>query len=63
LDADVVAAALRVAQQVPDGPELMRDGAAFAPGRNAEAADDLERTLLLLGRDPANWPAVSRRTA
>jgi uncharacterized protein (TIGR03086 family) len=54
LDADVVAAALAVARQVPDGSERDRPGAAFAHalpvgvGRSA-----LDETLLLLGRDPA----------
>jgi uncharacterized protein (TIGR03086 family) len=64
LDADVIAAGLRVAEQVPNGPERMRPGAAFAPSRDgAAAANDLERILLLLGRDPAAWPVVSPQTA
>lgn len=63
LDDDVLASAVRIAEQVPDGPERMRDGAAFAPGRAGDGANDLERMLLLLGRDPAAWPLVSRRTA
>lgn len=63
LDDDVLASAVRIAEQVPNGPERMRDGAAFAPGRADDGVDDLARTLLLLGRDPAAWPMVSRRTA
>jgi uncharacterized protein (TIGR03086 family) len=63
LDADVLTAALGIARQVPNGPERMRDGAAFAPGRADAGADDLERILFLLGRDPSAWPVVSRRTA
>jgi uncharacterized protein (TIGR03086 family) len=63
LDDDVLASALHIAERVPNGTERMREGAAFAPARTGEAADDLERTLLLLGRDPARWPSVSRRTA
>jgi uncharacterized protein (TIGR03086 family) len=63
IDDDVLSAALRIAEQVPDGPERMRDGAAFAPGRAGGGTTDLERILLLLGRDPAGWPlAVSPRT-
>jgi uncharacterized protein (TIGR03086 family) len=63
LDDDVLASAVRVAEQVPDGPDRMRDGAAFGPARPGAGANDLERTLLLLGRDPAAWPMISRRTA
>jgi uncharacterized protein (TIGR03086 family) len=67
LDPDVVSAGLRVAEQVPNGPERIRPGAAFAPARAGTATGDLDRTLLLLGRDPAGWPArppqVSPRTA
>jgi uncharacterized protein (TIGR03086 family) len=63
LDDDVLAAALRIAEKVPNGPDRMREGAAFAPGRAEGGANDLERMLLLLGRDPARWPLVSRRTA
>ncbi|MFN2560636.1 MAG: TIGR03086 family metal-binding protein [Jatrophihabitans sp.] len=57
VDDDVVAAALVVARQVPDGGERDRPGAAFAhalpigAGRSA-----LDETLLLLGRDPT-WRA------
>ena len=63
LDHDVLAAALRVAQQVPNGAERSADGAAFAPGRDAPGEPDLDRILLLLGRDPAAWAELSRRTA
>ena len=34
LDADVLAAALRVAERVPNGAERLVAGAAFAPGRD-----------------------------
>lgn len=63
LDQDVLAAAARVAEQVPDGPDRMRPEAAFGPALCADPAGDsggLDRILRLLGRDPA-W--VSRRTA
>jgi uncharacterized protein (TIGR03086 family) len=63
LDQDVLGAALRIAELVPNGPARLREGAAFAPGRAGDAIDDLERVLLLLGRDPAAWPSVSPRTA
>ncbi len=63
LDADVLAAALRVAEQVPNGAERRAPGAAFAPGRDEPAQHDLDRILLILGRDPAAWPVVSPQTA
>jgi uncharacterized protein (TIGR03086 family) len=53
---DLVDAALAVAAAVPDGPERLRPGAAFAPSLPAgDAADPLDRLLLLLGRRPT-WP-------
>ncbi|HZZ97194.1 MAG TPA: TIGR03086 family metal-binding protein [Jatrophihabitantaceae bacterium] len=63
LDADVLSAALRVAEQVPNGAERLVPGAAFAPGRDESCRGDLDRILVLLGRDPAAWPAVSPQTA
>lgn len=62
LDQDLLSAALEVARQVPDGPQRLRPGSAFAPGRKDLGANDLERILGLLGRDPA-WAALSPRTA
>jgi len=57
LPADLVAAALPLAEAVPDGPERLAPGAAFRPGLPAPAdADPLDRILLLLGRSP-DWPA------
>jgi uncharacterized protein (TIGR03086 family) len=51
LDADVAAAALRVALAVPDGEARRAPGAAFAPSRPApEGASDLDRVLAALGR-------------
>lgn len=62
LDQDLLSAALEIARRVPDGPERLRPGSAFAPGRSEAGRTDLERILYLLGRDPA-WAAVSPRTA
>ena len=57
LDDDVLAAALAVAEQVPNGAERVLPGAAFAPGAAIEShAPVLDRILALLGRSPA-WPA------
>jgi uncharacterized protein (TIGR03086 family) len=51
---DVLAAALPIAESVPDGPNRDRDGAAFAHARPIPPdASTLDRILLLLGRDPA----------
>ncbi len=58
LDADVVAAALLVARQVPDGAERDKPEAAFAHALPvAQGTPVLEEILLLLGRDPAWSPA------
>ena len=55
-DADVLDAALAVAEAVPNGPNREQEGAAFAPGLTVDdGADALSRILLLLGRSP-NWP-------
>lgn len=57
LDAEVVAAALAVAEQVPDGPAREGEGAIFGPALAAGPDTDAwTRTLTLLGRDPA-WTA------
>jgi uncharacterized protein (TIGR03086 family) len=54
---DLARAALAVARRVPDGPERLAPGAAFAPGVAApDGAAPLDRVLTLLGRSPA-WPA------
>ena len=55
LSAELIESALRIAQQVPDGPERLVPGAAFAPGLAADGADGpLPTMLLLLGRRP-DW--------
>ena len=63
LDAEVVAAALAMSEQVPDDESREAPGAPFAHALPAPAgADPWTRVLTLLGRDPA-WtsePAVRR---
>jgi uncharacterized protein (TIGR03086 family) len=63
LDADVVAAALAMSEQIPDDEYRDTPGASFAHALPAPAdADPWSRVLTLLGRDPA-WtsePAVRR---
>ena len=57
LDDDVVAAALMVAINVPDGPNRRAPGAAFQPSAPVPAgAVPLDQIVALLGRPPA-WPA------
>jgi uncharacterized protein (TIGR03086 family) len=52
-ESDLVEAALRVAAGVPDGPERLLPGAAFAPSHAAPAgASGHDRLLAMLGRDP-----------
>lgn len=56
LDPDVLETGWVIARSVPDGPERLRFGAAFAPGQ--AAADDaamLDRIVAYLGRPPT-WP-------
>lgn len=56
LDQDVLDTGWVIARSVPDGPERLRFGAAFAPGLTAGgAAPVLDRILAHLGRSPA-WP-------
>ncbi|MBA3368845.1 MAG: TIGR03086 family protein [Geodermatophilaceae bacterium] len=58
LDPDLLDTGLKIAQSVPDGPERLRPGAAFAPGvATAEGAPILDRIVALLGRDPT-WTRV-----
>jgi uncharacterized protein (TIGR03086 family) len=53
LPEDVLAAALQVAERVPDGPNRDRPGAAFAHALPVpDGASTLDRVLLLLGRKP-----------
>ncbi len=56
LDPDVLDTAWVIASSVPDGPERLRFGSAFAP---SEAVGDdssiLDRIVAYLGRSPA-WP-------
>jgi uncharacterized protein (TIGR03086 family) len=58
LDADLVAAALPIAEAVPDGERRLQPGAAFRPGLDAPdgAAEPLARILAMLGRSPAWRP-------
>ena len=54
---DLLAAALEVAQAVPDGPSRRSPGAASAPGVDvADGAGVLDRIVAMLGRDPAWRP-------
>jgi len=55
LDADLVQAAVPVAEAVPDGARRLRPGSAFRPGLPAPAgASPMDRILALLGRSP-DW--------
>ncbi|TQF65360.1 TIGR03086 family protein [Rhodococcus spelaei] len=54
---EVTAAAMRVAELVPNGPERLVTGAAFAPALTTPDAEaPLHRVLRLLGRSP-DWTA------
>jgi uncharacterized protein (TIGR03086 family) len=56
LDAEVLAAALVVAQRVPDGDERLLAGAAFRPGMSPPAGSStFDQILFSLGRSPS-WP-------
>jgi uncharacterized protein (TIGR03086 family) len=56
LPAEVIDSALPIARQVPDGPERLQPGAAFAPGLPVDGAADgpWETVLKLVGRSP-DW--------
>jgi uncharacterized protein (TIGR03086 family) len=57
LDADLVQAAVPVAEAVPEGERRLRPGAAFRPGLPApDGASPMDRVLALLGRSPAWTP-------
>jgi uncharacterized protein (TIGR03086 family) len=57
LEPDLLAAALPVAQAVPDGEQRRAPGAAFAPGLAVRAdAGTLGQIVAMLGRRPT-WPA------
>lgn len=59
LDAEVVAVALAMCEQIPDDVSREAVGASFAPSLPAPAdADPWTRVLTLLGRDPA-WTSDS----
>jgi uncharacterized protein (TIGR03086 family) len=59
LDEDVLAAALAIAEKVPNGGERLRPGSAFAPARAVPAgATALDRIVLLLGRQPVLPPTA-----
>ena len=54
---DVVAAALAIAEQVPDDATRLAGSAAFQPARPVpEGETPMRRMLLLLGRSPS-WPS------
>jgi uncharacterized protein (TIGR03086 family) len=55
LDSYVLAAALPIAQSVPDGERRRRPGAAFAPGVAVTGGGVLDEIVALLGRRPS-WP-------
>ena len=52
LPPDVLAAALPIAEAVPDNEARLEPGAAFAPRVPEPGDDPLNRILALLGRDP-----------
>ncbi len=55
LEPDVLAAAVPIAQAVPDGDSRRRPGAAFAPRVAATSGGVLDQIVALLGRRP-DWP-------
>ena len=56
LDDDLVRAAVPIVVAVPNGPERLQPGAAFAPALDVAAGSSiLDEILLRLGRSP-NWP-------
>jgi uncharacterized protein (TIGR03086 family) len=55
---DLVAECLAQAERIPDGANREAPHAAFAHALDRDAPDAWERTLLLLGREPA-WTAES----
>jgi uncharacterized protein (TIGR03086 family) len=61
-DDELVAAGLTQAGRVPTGAARERPVAPFAPVRASEGTDPWERTLALLGRDPAWSPARAKGT-
>jgi uncharacterized protein (TIGR03086 family) len=63
IDADVLGAALAVAQAVPNDHERRgRPGAPFAPRLGSASDEPLDRVLTLLGREP-DWPLVGATRA
>lgn len=59
-DDDVVAAALAVAEQIPDGANRERPGASFAPRVSpAPGGPPFDRLLALVGRSPGWTPPVA----
>jgi len=52
-DPDVLDTAIEIARSVPDGPQRLQPGSAFAPGLAAAGdAPQLDRIVAMLGRDP-----------
>ncbi|HEV2253184.1 MAG TPA: TIGR03086 family metal-binding protein [Streptosporangiaceae bacterium] len=60
LEPDVLAAALPIAEAVPDGERRRRPGAAFAPRVAASSGGPLGQIVALLGRRP-DWSRDPRR--
>ncbi|MCK2215411.1 hypothetical protein MF672_016675 [Actinomadura sp. ATCC 31491] len=56
---ELTAAALPVAEAVPDGPARLRPGAAFAPALDRTGRSALDDILAHLGRRPDWSPRVS----
>lgn len=54
---DVLAAALPIAEAVPDDAQSRAPGASFAPAVSIDRGGTLDRVLALLGRDPS-WRRV-----
>ncbi|HEX3955906.1 MAG TPA: TIGR03086 family metal-binding protein [Trebonia sp.] len=53
---ELLDAALRIAQAVPDGQARLAPGAAFGPAVSCQGSSPLDRIIALLGRDPG-WSA------
>ncbi|MBN6038100.1 TIGR03086 family metal-binding protein [Amycolatopsis sp. 195334CR] len=56
---EVLDAALKIAESVPDGQSRLAPGSAFGPAVDAEGLSGLDRIVALLGRSPG-WPPAHR---